>query len=91
MLGSFTQQPAEKEAYTVNYALDLNQGDRVTNSVATVSPGGLTIVKTTVIDNSVRILLAGGTHSVRYKITVTTDTAEGRVMQDEFMVKVREL
>lgn len=91
ILGSYDKQPVEVETYTINYSLDLNQGDRVTGSVATVEPNGLTVGIATIENSRVRIRVSGGTNNVRYKVTTTTETLEGRVMQDEFFVKVKDL
>lgn len=91
ILGSYDKQPVEVEKYTINYALDLSQGDRVTGSVATVEPSSLTVAIATVESSQVRIKVSGGTNNVRYKITITSETSEGRVMQDEFFVKVKDL
>jgi len=91
ILGSYDKQPVEVETYTINYSLDLNQGDRVTGSEVMAEPSGLTVAITTVENSRVRIRVSGGTNNVRYKVTTTSQTVEGRVMQDEFFVKVKDL
>lgn len=91
LLGTFLKQPAEVESYTITYEDDLTTGDNVASSVVTVSPAGLTIQSSNVDDPRVRIWLAGGTNGTTYKVTVTTTTADGRVLQDEFKVKVKDI
>ena len=41
-------------------------------------------------DQRIRIIFAGGTDGNNYKAELTASTAEGRVMQDELIIKVRE-
>jgi hypothetical protein len=43
-----------------------------------------------VADKRVRNWVSGGTSGVTYKIETTTTSAEGRVLQDEIIVKVKE-
>ena len=44
-----------------------------------------------VTDKRVRNEITGGTSGVTYKIETTTTTAEGRVLQDEILVKVKDI
>ena len=91
LLGSFIKQPAETESYSITYEDDLTTGDNVESAVATVAPVGLTVETPVVDDPMVRMWVSGGTNGVTYKITVTTTTADGRILQDEFRVKVKDL
>lgn len=91
LLGVFLKQPAEVESYTITYEDDLTAGDNVVSASVTVAPAGLTVQTTNVDDPQVRIWLAGGTNGTTYKVTVTTTTADGRVLQDEFKVKVKDI
>jgi hypothetical protein len=91
MLGSFLKQPVEVESYTINYSEYLVDGDQITSSSAFTDPVGLTVDNVYVEPPRVCVWLSGGTNNVTYKVTVTTDTADGRVMQDEFKVKVHDI
>lgn len=90
ILGSFVKQPAEADTYTINYAQDLTVGDAIRTSVLTVTPAGLGITPPVLVDTRVRVWISGGANQVKYKITATTTTDDGRVMQDEFYVKVKD-
>lgn len=73
-------------------------------TVALIALHGLALVKTAagratdaavrvvvdVADKRVRNWISGGTDGTTYKIETTTTTAEGRVLQDEIIMKVKE-
>lgn len=94
VLGRYIKQPGEVETYSINYLDDLTTGDNVQSAVTTVAPAGLTIDYTQVIDTPtdkrVRVKVSGGTVDVNYKVTVSTTTADGRVLEDEFYVRIKE-
>jgi len=90
ILGSFVKQPAESDTYTIDYADDLTVGDGIRTSVLTVAPEGLALTPPVLVDTRVRVWVSGGLNQVKYKITATTTTDDGRVMQDEFYVKVKD-
>ena len=93
VLGTYTKQPAEKESYTVNVGDDLIGTDTVkTDGVTvTVEPLGLTIVSHLVISPRIKVWCSGGTDGVKYKVTVTSETDDGRILQDEFIVKIKDI
>lgn len=90
VLGKYIKQPGETESYTVTYTDDLTNGDGVVALAVTVAPVGLTIVSSNFDLTSARIWVSGGTVGVKYKVTVTATTGDGRVMQDEFFVTIKE-
>jgi hypothetical protein len=90
-LGSVNKQPGETESYTVSYEDALTTGDNLVSTSVTSTPSGLTIAAPFVVSPRVRMFISGGTDGVSYKIEVTTVTADGRVLEDEFTVKVKEL
>jgi hypothetical protein len=89
-LGTVTKQPAERLSYTFNYEKFLTDGDNIHTAVGVAEPAGLTVEAVTVLDPRVRFWLSGGVDGVRYKVTITSNTADGRVIQDELTVKVKE-
>ena len=91
LLGTYVKQPAETESYSIYYGDDLTTGDNVESAVITSSPSGLTISAPIIADPRVRMWISSGTANVTYKVTVTTTTADGRILQDEFRIKVKEL
>lgn len=92
MLGRFIKQPAEIESYTIDYSQDLTDGDNVISAeVISDVPGELIVKSFIVLDPRVRIWLEGGVDGNTYKITCTVDTADGRRLQDEFRVRVKDI
>jgi len=94
-LGTVTQQPAERLSYTFDYSEYLTDGDNIQTSVGlaenlSVGSNDLLVEAVTVLDPRVRFWITGGTAGQRYKVTITSDTADGRTLQDELVVKVKE-
>lgn len=85
------KQPAERFSYTIDYTDALTIGDNVETATASVSPSGLTLENVGVYDPRVKFWCSGGTDGVTYKVTVTMNSADGRVFQDEVSIKVKEL
>lgn len=90
-LGSFIKQPVEVIDYDIDYSQWLTVGDNVESCVVTVDTAGLDIDATFINDPRVKIWVSGGVNGVTYKVTATTTTADGRVKQDEFRVKVKDI
>lgn len=96
VLGRYIKQPAEVETYSISYSDDLTSDDSLvsTTAVVTGADAALTIDFAVIIesppDHRARVKLSGGTVGVKYKVTVTTTTADGRVMQDEFYVTIKD-
>lgn len=91
ILGSYEKQPDEIETYSINYADDLTAGDGITDCSISVTPSGLEATHHIVDGTRVRVTVTGGVHQGKYKITATVNTDDGRRLQDEFFVKVKEL
>jgi hypothetical protein len=98
ILGKFIKQPAEREAYAIEYEDDLASGDTILISpVITVAqigsaadPTPLLLDATDTTDTRATMWLSGGTNGVSYKVTVTTTTNSGRILQDEFILKIKD-
>lgn len=90
-LGTVTKQPAERFSYTIDYSDALTLGDNVQSATAVVTPAGLTLDNVGVYDPRVKFWVSGGTDGVSYKITVTANSADGRVFQDEIVLKIKEI
>lgn len=90
ILGRFTKQPVEVESYSIEFADDLVNQDKISSATSEVVPPGLNLVSTTVIGTRVKVLVSGGTNKTTYKITVTAQTDDGRTLQDEFIIKIVE-
>lgn len=91
ILGRYTKQSAERESYTIEYADDLTAGDEIVSAAVTVTPANeLTINGVNQSGTSVRVWLADGVAGTKYKLEVTANTGDGRVLQDEFMVTIKD-
>lgn len=91
-LGAVRQQPAEVLSYTVRYQDALTAGDDITESTVVAEPTGeLTIDRVVVLADRVRFWVSGGVSGKRYKVTITTETAESRRFQDELLFSIRDL
>lgn len=97
LLGTFNKQPADRYDYDFNYSEWLTVNDNLESTVVTTFPDdsaevdGLQVDIVVVIDPLIKIWLSGGKNGVTYKITMTTTTADGRIKQDEFKVKVKDI
>lgn len=100
LLGRFTKQPAERETYAIEYEDDLATADAI---LADPPPVVEIAVLTTLADTTplridaidvtgtrVTLWIAGGTVRQAYKITVTVTTSSGRILQDEFLIKIKD-
>ncbi len=88
----FSKQPGD----TVDIDVDLSQwlpgSDTILNASATADAGitlGVTAINPT--PKIVKQWVSGGTTGNRYKVTLTITSAEGRVKEVEFYVKVKEI
>lgn len=89
---SFPQQPSERLDYDVDLSEELPSTDTIVSAVPSVSPVGLTL-GTTAINNTTKVVkqwISGGTNGIVYEVTVLITTSEGRTIEENFKVKVRE-
>lgn len=89
-LGTFTKQPVEVKDYDLDYSEWLVAADTVESAEVTVEPAGLTVGSVFTQNKKIKVWLSAGTNGTVYKLTVTMTTANGRVKQDEFKVKVKD-
>lgn len=101
ILGTFYKQPAETLDYDIDFSAVLDDNDTLVSTGnpavpsplnVVVSPAGLTVGSTFVIENgkTIKQWLSGGASRVKYKITLTVTSNAGRVKQVEFMVNVKD-
>lgn len=91
-IGNATQQPGEYLSYTIDYSDSLVDSDTVALASVTATPEGeLTIDRISTTDTTAQFWVTGGTHLTRYKVEVTATTAEGRILQDEITLYIKEL
>jgi hypothetical protein len=93
-LGSFSKQPGETESYTISHEDSLTTGDYVLSAVATVLPtgvGALTLAPLIITTPRIRMFASGGIDGTSYVVQLVTRTGDGRVLEDEFTIKVKEI
>lgn len=90
-LGNFNKQPVEVKDYDIDYSEWLTDGDSVQSATVVVAPTGLVVDSVFINDPRVKVWLSGGTSGTQYKLTVTMTTADGRVKEDEFKVRVKDI
>lgn len=91
VLGKFTKQPREVETYTVEYSNDLTERDYLVSANGEVAPtGSLVLLSTTFNGSAVRVWVQGGNVGTKYKISIIVHTNDGRVLEDEFYVTIKE-
>jgi hypothetical protein len=89
ILGTFIKQAAEKESYSIDYSADLEGDDFIASAVTTVSDSALIVQSTLCVDTIVKVWIYGGVVGTKYEVTVTTTTNDGRILQDEFYIKLK--
>lgn len=92
LLETFEKQPADVLDYDIDYTHWLPTNDTVSAATSTVTPTGLNLDLTLVVESGTRVKLwvSGGTAGVTYKVEVTATTTLGRVKQDELKFVCKE-
>lgn len=90
ILGKFTKQSGETESYTIDYTENLTEGDGVIAADVVITPAGATLVANNFDLTSLRIWISGGTPGTKYKCEATVTTGDGRILQDEFFLLIKE-
>jgi hypothetical protein len=90
-LGNFSKQPVEVVDYDIDYSEWLTDGDNVQSATVSVAPSGLTIDSVLINDPRIKVWVSGGTNGSTYKLTVNATTADGRLKQDEFKIRVKDV
>jgi hypothetical protein len=89
ILAKFIKQPGEKESYSIDYSADLEGDDFISSAMTTVSDPALIVQSTLCVNSIVKVWVLGGVVGVRYEVSVTTSTNDGRILQDQFYIKVK--
>lgn len=93
IIGRMTKQPSEVLDYDVDFSEWLPDDDSIATASAVRTPAtSLAIDSTSVFDSTwVKVWLSAGTTGVKYKVTVTVVTDDGRTKEAEFYVNVKEV
>jgi len=92
LLDTKTKQPIEKLDFDIHYDDWLTPGDGISekNITVEIDLAGLVCPFFTVSGTTIKVWLLGGANNVTYRVTVTVETDDGRIKQDEFKVKVKD-
>lgn len=90
MLGTVRKRPDDMLDYDVEFERWLSDDDSITDAVAVASPEGVNVSSVQVFGNVVKVWLSGGSAGDSYAIVVTATTAQGRVKEIQFNLRVTE-
>lgn len=90
ILATFIKQPPEVLAYDVDFRPWLTALTDTASSVVVSVPAGITKDSHSMTDGVVTIWLSGGTAGASYKIDLTITTAQGRVKEDQIVIKIKD-
>ena len=90
MLGAKRKQPGDNLDYDIDFTDWLVDGDSLVTASAVADDNSITIGTVQVIPPLVKVWLSGGEAGMSYKINVTVSTAEGRVKEVAFNLRVAE-
>lgn len=85
-----TKRPDERLDYDMDFSRWLSSGDSVVSSVNTISGTGATIESSEISGTSIKLWISGGTDGESYTVTVEATTAQGRVKESCFRLRVRD-
>lgn len=96
LLGSFTKQPGETLDCDISYASVLaGRVDTIVSKATAVSPSGLTVSVSTIINGGtgIKLVVTGGTDGQIYRITITATSSSSPplIYEDEIDVIVDEI
>ena len=87
----FQKQPGDQLDYDLDFSEWLTGSDTITGAVAVSSePDELTVLSVAIAGTAVKVWIAGGLNGSTYKVTTTVSTAEGRIKELEFKIRVRD-
>jgi hypothetical protein len=91
IIGNITKQPAEVVDVDIDYTSWLQKNDAIINASVVSDITGIGITTVEVYNTYIRVWVSRGNNDTKYKLTVTATTDQGRVKEDEIIVKVKEI
>lgn len=88
MLGVTTKRPADTLDYDIEFSCWLTEGDSVLSAEALPRQDGITVDRTEVHDDVVKVWVSGGDAGNSYDILVTASTVLGRIKETKFSIRV---
>ena len=90
ILGTQTKQPVDRLDYDIDFSDWLVGTDSIVSVTVAIDKPGLISPFQTWTRNIVKVWLEAGLDGEAYKVTVDAETADGRIKQSEFKVKVKD-
>lgn len=90
MLGTVRKRPDDLLDYDVQFERWLSDGDTITDASALPDPTGLSIDRVEIFGDVVKVWISGGEVGASHRINVTATTAQGRVKEVTFNLRVTE-
>lgn len=90
ILGTQTKQPVERLDYDLDFSSWLIGNDSIVSVKVVIDKPGLISPFQHWTRNVVKVWLDAGVDGETYKVIVDTETADGRIKQCEFKVKVKD-
>lgn len=92
MLGTKQKSPADVLDYDISFAAWIATGDTITTVTTEVIPQGQLAVDSVQVSSPiVKTWVSGGEDGSTYEIKVTTSTQGGRVKEESFKIRVKEV
>lgn len=86
--GLFVQDPAETQAYAIDWSGHLAAGETVAESAWAATPNaGVTIASTSMTGTSAKAQVGGLTLGQVYRLLNTVTTSAGRILDDDFTIR----
>jgi len=91
-LGVTTQQTTEKKSYSFVYQDALDKNDHLDQVLlCTAEPNDLNVSPVLASDTRCRVWCDGGTNGTSYKVTLRVSTAGGEELEDELIIRVKDI
>lgn len=87
---TMSKDPHERLDYDIDFERWLSSGDTIASAVVTRTGTVATIDATEVSSTAVKVWILGGTAAENGKVTVQATTAQGRVKEVSFNLRIRE-
>ena len=89
MLGCKKQKPDDRLDYDIDFSRWLTDDDAITDATAQADDG-ITVEQVQVFGQIVKVWVSGGQVGKTYKITIVATTADARVKEESFFIRVSE-
>lgn len=90
MLGNVRKRPDDSLDYDIEFERWLSDDDAILDATALAKPEGVNVERVLVFGTVVKVWLSGGEDGGSYEIAVTATTAQGRVKEVAFNLRVAE-